>query len=307
MKIRLRPLVDHELDEFRLGASSIEPDTHHRVFQVFETLREKRTRVGICSCTDKDYTRIVSGRGTNEVAVVFGWFCELCIAHLENMLTDEVPEIESGSVGSKRGPYPPCEQRAISFRNMKAEFEDGRSLDLAPFAIQKSCVTIGQFAEFARATEYVTSAEKRARAGDYTYYAGPTIDPIKPRDRPNMPACSLSCLDPTAYCEWAQVRLPSEAELLAASLIDARIMDRNEMHAFLFGSAGRFDRSRFPNALDDLGPQWVVGDAPPGYAIARSGPFLVREYGWETRKHRTLCPVDAFDLTCSFRTCTDID
>jgi hypothetical protein len=295
------------MDEFIFLASSIQSDTGCRVLKAFHDLRLRRVSLQVCGCTDKDSPHQHINHAKNEITVVFGWFCKKCVHELETLLAVTAPEILSGTVGASQSSYPPPIQREIEFRDAIAEFEDGQTINLLPFSIQKTFVTIGQFSSFASETGYQTSSELHGQYGDETYKQGPTIDPIKPSDRANLPACSLSFLDAVAYCDWAKVRLPTEAELLAASLIDKRLMGPRERSSFLFGPDGRFLSSRFPNALDDLRPQWVSGLSPPGYAIVRSGPYLVRELDWKTQKYRHEWPVDAYDLMCGFRTCRNID
>lgn len=130
-----------------------------------------------------------------------------------------------------------------------------------------------------------------------------TIEPVRPKDRGNVPVHSVSFDDASAYCEWAKVRLPTEEEWLAAALIDQRIMSPREMRAFLFGQSGRFDIDKYPQALDGLGKEFVVGDVVPGKAVVRNGPHYVREEGWETHPNRLEWPSDAYDLMLGFRVC----
>ena len=306
MKIRLKSQVDYEFDDFRFRVSTIEKDTANRVLRAFHDLGEARISQSICDCAYKDTPYVEKDTDKNELSVVFGWFCAKCVQELERMLTANVPEVLSCTVGANRSVYSPPIHREIEYRSSIAEFEDGRQVKLLPFAIQKYAVTIGQFSDFVTDTGYVTTAEMNGRYGNVTYRKGPTIDPIKPRDRVNLPACSVSYLDAIAYCNWAKQRLPSEAELLAASLIDNRIMGLREKSSFLFGSDGRFRASIFPDALQDLGPQWVDGLAADGYAVVRVGPFMVRELEWKSRQNRYEWPVDGYDLMCGFRTCRTI-
>lgn len=110
-------------------------------------------------------------------------------------------------------------------------------VDLDPFTIGRTAITNDQFAAFADATGYRTSAEQY---GDSFVFAGLLPDDFPPTqavaaalwwrvvegacwrhpegphsdtaDRGDHPAVHISWLDATAFCEWAGARLPTEAE-----------------------------------------------------------------------------------------------
>jgi formylglycine-generating enzyme required for sulfatase activity len=110
-------------------------------------------------------------------------------------------------------------------------------VELSPFRISPTAVTNAQFAEFAAATSYVTDAERyewsfvfagllpddleetrgvasapwwrQVYGADWAHPEGPQsgVD-----DRFDHPVVHISWRDANAFCEWAGVRLPTEAE-----------------------------------------------------------------------------------------------
>jgi sulfatase modifying factor 1 len=114
-----------------------------------------------------------------------------------------------------------------------------RRVALEPFRISATTVTNGEFGDFVRATRYVTQAE--AIGESFVFYLQvprgerdairrvttglPWWLPVRDacwqrpegpgssiRDRPDHPVVHVSWHDAQAYCAWAGVRLPSEAQ-----------------------------------------------------------------------------------------------
>jgi formylglycine-generating enzyme len=114
-----------------------------------------------------------------------------------------------------------------------------RRVRVSPFSIAASAVTNREFAQFVRATRYVTDAERygssfvfhlqlpeaeRLRARqvvsglpwwlpvDFASWQRPAGPGTHIRAQPEHPVVHVSWNDCQAYCAWAGVRLPSEAE-----------------------------------------------------------------------------------------------
>ncbi len=99
---------------------------------------------------------------------------------------------------------------------------------LARIAIDRTEVTIAQFASFAQATGTVTRAE--TEGGGFEFEGGwqrrpgwtwRTPDGATPASR-QLPAVHLTHAEAAAYCRWAGGRLPTAAEWLSAAFTEQR-------------------------------------------------------------------------------------
>lgn len=186
----------------------------------------------------------------------------------------------------------------VDIPSKTVEFEDGRVTTVLPFRVSKSCVTVGELLDFQRATGYLTLAE-RDRHGK-PFYLNELVEHIPEQDRAGAVAFCLSFLDAVRYCEWAGMRLPSEAEWLAAAIIDERIYDpevrANYPRPQPSGGCGAA-------SLEGGQCEFTSTQTEGGLFVVRAGPWYFRDVDWReyVDSHRRLVLPDEWDLFHCFR------
>jgi formylglycine-generating enzyme len=164
------------------------------------------------------------------------------------------------------------------------------------FAIDVTEVTIAQFGAFAKATGYITLAEKAGggsvyesgweRRKGWTWQA-----PFGQPGQPQEPAVHVSYADATAYCRWAGKRLPTDAEWGEAAYTERRTMPTDGL---VSGRKYPYPTGMTPagaNCLGDCGNVATVANAVTsrgrGHALAGStkrgvnGLFDMGANAWE--------------------------
>jgi formylglycine-generating enzyme required for sulfatase activity len=107
---------------------------------------------------------------------------------------------EVGSVQSECAGQPGCNA---------GQFEDEtpqREVTLSAFFIDETEVTVAQFKAFVGETGYRSTSEAKGDPIQYTWRSFDTPD------RQDHPVRWMSWYDANAYCQWAEKRLPTEAE-----------------------------------------------------------------------------------------------
>jgi serine/threonine-protein kinase len=117
---------------------------------------------------------------------------------------------------------------------------------LSPFFLGKYELSVGQFEAFARATSFVTMAERDGGseiAESVLGYEREAVDGASFRlpfggsgtpSAPNLPVTQVSWDDATAYCAWAGLSLPTEAQWERAAAWNPA---RKESRRFAWGEA----------------------------------------------------------------------
>ena len=161
-----------------------------------------------------------------------------------------------------------------------------RSVCVESFSVSSTTVTNSAFADFIRATHYITEAERTGtsfvfylqlpeelrRTATHAVTETPWWIPVEHaswqrpegpgshiRDRPNHPVVHVSWNDAVAYCDWSNTRLPTEAEWEYAArggLEGKRYAWGDELCDEQGNPRCNIFRGTFPNAP---APGWTVG------------------------------------------------
>jgi sulfatase modifying factor 1 len=153
------------------------------------------------------------------------------IAQKENQVSENSPEVKTPSEETN-GNMTALESEMISFKGgtFMMGSETGlpqekpvHEVNVKPFAIDKSPVTVEQFRIFIESTGYKTEAEKFGDSGVFNFdnqnwellagaFWNKPFGPKGPQAEDKHPVTHVSWNDAVAYAKWADKRLPSEAE-----------------------------------------------------------------------------------------------
>ena len=165
-------------------------------------------------------------------------------------------------------------------------------VEVEPFLIDKTEVTVARFAEFTAATGYRTEAERfgwsavfDVKSGDWARVDGANWQhPDGPQSAadPQEPVSQVSWNDARAYASWAKKRLPTEAEWEFAArggLAGNEFAWGQELHPHGKHLANTW-QGRFPER--DTGEDGYKGRAPVGSFSANGyGLFDMTGNVWE--------------------------
>ena len=154
---------------------------------------------------------------------------------------------------------------------------------IKPFYLDKYLVTVKQFQDFVSATSFVTDAEKFGDAGVYDIASGNwelikgaywqyPMGPGKSRAQDDYPVTQVSWNDAVAYCTWAGLRLPTEAEWEFAARNGKNSSDlyswgnaliENKQYKANVWQGGQFD-AQYADGFAYASPVGFFGSTPVG-------------------------------------------
>lgn len=194
--------------------------------------------------------------------------------------------------------------RFIEIAGKEVEFENGTMTSVRPFTVSKSCVTVDLFGRFKEETGYLTLSEQ---LGGKSYRSNELIEHFSEEERLAQPAFCMSFRDAISFCDWAGVRLPSESEWLAASLVDYHVYDTARKHFPPWcGPGGRLPSPLPDNAIELAQHELTSDTIGGGTVVVRGGPRYYRITGWRghVNINRIFFGPGEWDLLNSFRVCT---
>jgi hypothetical protein len=221
------------------------------------------------------------------------WFPIEWCEPLAEIIQEQMPSAVRLEIGTDFVPVFRDDHAFICVGQKRLQLGDGTTEDVGSFEIAKFPVSIAQFARFADATGYRTTAERRD--DEYWFRNPPSLQGVPDNKRGPVTAYFVSYNDAVAYCEWANARLPTELEWLSAAIV---VEDEIEETDALDRFKELYD---LPNALMEVGEE-ITGSFAGDQVVVRRGPLLFRVRGRGDARDRLLVRKSYYE-DLQFRVC----
>lgn len=267
-----------------------------RVRKVVQNALNRRDDLKQCECF-QNYLD-VSRHGPKGIRVLCEWLCRICLPKILEQLEQNVPRLQQIELGLAQE-IDPFKSRFLLVPARKVTFGNEEEVLVPAFSISLRDITVGEFSAFCNDTQYKTVAEEQRPDSNYRSNSG--LWDFSAEARLNTTATHLSFIDAQAYCKRSGRRLPTEAEFLAASLLDDEIR-ANHDSATEQKVRTLLAEGKLPTFAGTTITSTFVDNER---VVMRSGPKYTREVGWQSdeKYQRHLRSKDYFDATTSFHLC----
>lgn len=247
-----------------------------------------------CGCVLHEVTSSQVGR--NACVLNIEGICEQCLPSLLDYIAEHQAGIKQITIGilARDDESEEREDPYVVIPSGPVLFEDGTVASVPSFQVLSRAVTVGMFDAFAKATGYVTVAERK---GGENFRKNGILAGASRKLQQELPAVFVAYDDASAYAEWSQTRLPSEAEWLAMANAN------NEVYASKMELDDAWPTIR-KRILVEITTYELTSTSEQGRIVIRIGPKHARVAGWEKAAihNRRLVKPTWNSITVGFRT-----
>jgi hypothetical protein len=246
-----------------------------------------------CSCEFR-FVQVIPCDPDNVVLLV-EWLCPKCVQDACRFVAQRIGDVREVLIGCQFNAQAGMSGTFLRVDAQHVEFESGDRIAIPAFEVSVSPVTIGQFEEFMLHADYATVAEQQGTGGNVRDNAG--IRGFPSDVRGSLPATYVTLADCIAYCAWSNVRLPTESQWLAASIVESKELSPSQYRSMSFCNREN------PRDLALLSYEWTCTVDNSGMGVVRAGPKWARMTDWRTRvsRHRFLVNPSHCDVMTGFR------